>query len=154
MFPLSSKTLRKGTSGATLGLPWSSWLDDNPGLFYLQSLRGHRVVVYALKYIKPYLGTKKEARWKASSIWFVFYISKWLVDVILVDASKIFVFSERKAIPRDIWCTLIPLPRTLCFSSVVVMPPWYHGKLVVWLSISSCPGWHLFWVVSSLHLSH
>lgn len=132
MFSLSSKTLRKGTSGATLGIPWSSWLDSNPGLFYFQSLHRHRVAVYTLKYIKPYLGTNKQACWKASSIGFVFYISKWLVDVVLVDTSKVFVFSERKAVCGDILCALCYAAENCVFllgGSDASLVPWQIGRL-------------------------
>lgn len=135
MFPCfhsPSKTLRKGTSGGTLGLPWSLW-QDNMGLFCLQSLHGCRVVIYPLKYVKLYLGTEEWACWKALRIGVVFYISKWLVDVVPMDASRIFVFSERKAISGDTLCAL----HSAAKSSVAVMLP---GTVANWSFGPGCHG--------------
>lgn len=106
-------------------------------------------LVYPLKYVKLYLGTEEWACWKASSIGFVFYISKWLVDVIPVDASRIFVFSERKAISRDTSRALFSAAKNAVFLLSGSDAPWYLGKLVIWPSISLWPGWQ-FWAISAV----
>lgn len=84
----------------------------------------------------------------------MFYVSNWLVDVILVVASEIFVFSGRKAISGDILCALYSAAENSAFLLSGGDASLVCGKLVIWLSISSHPGWHLLWVVSPLHLSH
>jgi len=76
------------------------------------------------------------------------------VDFILVDASKIFVFSERKAISGDTLRALYSAAKNSVFLLGGSDAALVCGKLVIWLSVSSRPGWHLFWVASSLHLSH
>lgn len=104
--------------------------------------------IYPLKYIKLYLWTEERTCWKALSIGVVFYISKWLVDVVPMDASRIFVFSERKAISGETLCALHSAAKNSVFLLSGSDAPWYCGKLVIWPRISLWPGWQ-FWPISA-----
>lgn len=148
MFPCfhcPSKTLRKGTSGGTLGLPWSLWQGNN-GLFCLQSSHGRRVAIYPFKYIKLYLWAEEWACWKALSIGGVFYISKRLEAYGCL--KDLCIFREESSFGRYFMCT------SFCSQELCVPAQWQWCSLVLWqighlAGISLWPGWQ-FWAVPAV----
>lgn len=111
IFLLSSETLRKGTSGATHWLLWNSWLKAwKSWAFLFPAITRAQGSSLSFERHKDVAENKQ-----ATSTRFVFYISKWLEGVILLDTSKVFVFSERKAIPGDILCGLYSTAESSAF---------------------------------------